>query len=254
MPFTLSHAVLTPVISRLSRGHLPLAALAIGCMLPDMYRMFTTDSGKISHLWSGQLYPNLMIGLAFCSLWYVLYRPMLYQLLDLAHPLPIKNVKQWLRFTVLVILALILGNATHIVWDGLTHVDFRTLVLHDFLSQPIHAFGMHYPLHFILQITSSAVALPFLVYWIYIYCQKHRTEAVATMRIKSSIWLSIIVALLTASAWTWGYFASFEWSTVVGEPYYFLGRGFNEFSQAFLLSETLALTCIALWQQFSSAK
>ena len=58
MPFTLSHAVLAPPLARLSRGHLPIAALAIGCMTPDLYRLFTTETIALTHQWSGILFPQ----------------------------------------------------------------------------------------------------------------------------------------------------------------------------------------------------
>jgi hypothetical protein len=43
MPFTLSHAVLAPPLAKLSRHTLPTAALAIGCMVPDLIRLFIND-------------------------------------------------------------------------------------------------------------------------------------------------------------------------------------------------------------------
>ena len=67
MPFTLSHAVLAPPLSKLTKGHLPIAALAIGCMTPDLYRLFTDESIDTTHQWSGILFPNLPIGLFFQS-------------------------------------------------------------------------------------------------------------------------------------------------------------------------------------------
>ncbi len=39
MPFTISHAVIAPPIAKLSRNNLPIAALAIGSMTPDLYRL-----------------------------------------------------------------------------------------------------------------------------------------------------------------------------------------------------------------------
>ncbi|WP_416172827.1 DUF4184 family protein, partial [Escherichia coli] len=39
MPFTLSHAILAPPIAKLSDQRLPVAALAIGCMTPDLFRL-----------------------------------------------------------------------------------------------------------------------------------------------------------------------------------------------------------------------
>lgn len=47
MPFTLSHAVLAPPISYLTGNRLPVAALAIGSMVPDLYRLFTHTNSNI---------------------------------------------------------------------------------------------------------------------------------------------------------------------------------------------------------------
>ena len=50
MPFTISHAVLAPPISKLTGHALPVAALAIGCMVPDLYRLFTQENSNTTHL------------------------------------------------------------------------------------------------------------------------------------------------------------------------------------------------------------
>ncbi|HRA91422.1 MAG TPA: DUF4184 family protein, partial [Acinetobacter sp.] len=162
MPFTLSHAVLAPPLSKLSRGYLPVAALAIGCMTPDLYRLFTEETIELTHQWSGLLFPNLLIGLLFCLLWYFIYRPISYRFLGLKDPLQIKSFDDVVAFSLMSCFAIMLGTATHLIWDGLTHLDFRTFAFKDFLAQNIALFGFHYPLHFILQITSSVVTLPFL--------------------------------------------------------------------------------------------
>ncbi len=65
MPFTISHAVIAPPLSKLSRNTLPVAALAIGSMTPDLYRLFTMQSGMLTHQWKGLIYPNLTLGLIF---------------------------------------------------------------------------------------------------------------------------------------------------------------------------------------------
>ena len=77
MPFTLSHAVLAPPIAKITRYKLPIGALAIGCMTPDLVRLFTDENVTISHEWAGLIIPDLLLGLIFCVLWYVLYRPVL---------------------------------------------------------------------------------------------------------------------------------------------------------------------------------
>ena len=145
MPFTLSHAVLAPVLSRLSRGHLPIAALAIGCMTPDLYRLFTPASIMLAHQWSGLLFPNLPIGLLFCVLWYLLYRPVIYDFLGLQHDLKIKSFDDAMAFIFMSCLAIILGAATHLIWDGLTHLDFRSFAFSRLSRQKCCTLGSRLP-------------------------------------------------------------------------------------------------------------
>ena len=250
MPFTLSHAVLAPVLARATQNSLPLAALAIGCMLPDLYRLFITDAGRISHQWSGQIYPNLIIGLGFCGLWYTLYRPMLYQLFNLSDPIQLDSMFKACKFCVAIVLALLLGNASHILWDGLTHVDFRTLILHDFLSQSVPWFGSRYPLHFILQIASSVAALPLLGYWIMRYIQRHHVVHLHRFALRAVIAAIFALAALLAAYWSYHYFSQFELSALQQHRYYFIGCAFNEFSQIFLLLSAFSLSIFAIAQQF----
>jgi len=66
MPFTLSHAVLAPPLSRLTGGRLPTAALAIGCMVPGTFAFKEALSQPIMLL--GQAYPLHRILQIGCSI------------------------------------------------------------------------------------------------------------------------------------------------------------------------------------------
>jgi len=134
MPFTLSHAVLAPPLSRLTGGRLPTAALAIGCMVPDLFRLFSDERSDVTHLWSALIHPDLWIGLAFCAAWYLLYRPAVYRFLGLQHDLGIHSAWPAFKFLSGVCAAVIAGTATHLIWDGLTHADFRTFAFKEALS------------------------------------------------------------------------------------------------------------------------
>ena len=164
MPFTISHAVLAPPISKLTGHALPVAALAIGCMVPDLYRLFTQENSNTTHLWTSIIHPDLWIGLGFCLLWYLIYRPVIYRLSGIQHPLNIESFKSAIQFFIGVIAAVLVGTATHIIWDGLTHVDFRTFAFKDVLSQNLTLFHHQYPVHRILQMGSSIGVLPILLY------------------------------------------------------------------------------------------
>lgn len=244
MPFTLSHAVLAPPLSKLSKGHLPIAALAIGCMTPDLYRLFTQANIALTHQWSGLLFPNLPIGLFFCLLWYFIYRPVSYRFLGLKDPLQIKSFDDVVAFSLMNCFAIMLGTATHLIWDGLTHLDFRTFVFRDFLAQEITLFGFHYPLHFILQISSSILALPFIFLMCKNYYAKHKQKSSISNKIKLFAVISSIISVIG------GFLAILDYSRHISaelwytERYFFIGKSINEFTQTGLCIFTAA--CLLL--------
>ncbi len=158
MPFTISQLLLHHNC-KLAQEIISYCALAIGSMTPDLYRLFTVQSSMLTHQWKGLIYPNLALGLVFCAVWYVLYRPAVYRFFGIQHDLKLDSIKR-LIFFIGVVFALIIGIATHIgmVLPTLTLERY----LSRFLSQTVHFFGRPYPLHRLLQLGSSALALPFL--------------------------------------------------------------------------------------------
>lgn len=239
MPFTLSHAVLAPPLAKLSGQRLPIAALAIGCMLPDLHRLFTLRQDPTPHLWSALFYPNLFLGLMFCALWYLVYRPALYRFVGVHHPLNLNTIKSALGFVGGMILALLIGNATHLIWDGLTHHDFRSFAFQDFLAQSVQLGTDIYPMHRVLQIGSSILALPFLLWMSLHYYKKYQQIKPVSIKV-----LGYAVGLITLS-FALGCFSLWDYARHIPdalwqeELYYFTGRAINEFSQGALLMFSL---------------
>ena len=239
MPFTLSHAVLAPPLAKLLGQRLPIAALAIGCMLPDLHRLFTLRQDPTPHLWSALLYPNLFLGLVFCALWYLLYRPALYRFVGVHHPLNLNTIKSALGFVGGMILALLIGNATHLIWDGLTHHDFRSFAFQDFLAQSVQLGTDIYPMHRVLQIGSSILALPFLLWMSLHYYKKYQQIKPVSIKVRGYAvgLITLSVALGCFSLWDYArYIPDATWQA---ELYYFMGRAINEFSQGALLMFSL---------------
>ncbi|NKG34587.1 DUF4184 family protein [Acinetobacter junii] len=244
MPFTLSHAVLAPPLSKLTKGHLPIAALAIGCMTPDLYRLFTQANLPIAHQWSGVLFPNLPIGLFFCLLWYLIYRPVIYRVLGIIHPLNIKSFDRIIAFVLMTCFAIIIGTATHLVWDGLTHLDFRTFAFRDLLAQNISILGLNYPLHFILQITSSVVALPFIFCMCKSYYHTYKQLKAVPVKIKLFMVISLIISTISGMLSVWVYSRHIHFYLWNTERYFFIGKSINEFTQTGLILFTAS--CLVL--------
>ncbi len=242
MPFTLAHTVIASPISKISKNKLPIAALAIGSMTPDLFRLFSNSSGLETHTWTAIFYPNLFLGLAFCCLWYGLFRPTLSSCLSLKDDLNISNFLYFCRFLGLICIALIIGNITHLLWDSFTHLDSRTLIPLPFFEPTISLFNRQYSYAFILQIVSSILPLPFIFYMIHQYYKKYKNPSISLKNqqkfILCSLALSIFIGFIALS-----YYASqISYEVWLNHQYYFLGRMLNKFTQAALIC--FSLCCI----------
>jgi hypothetical protein len=132
MPFTLAHPALVVPLAR--RG-LPLSALVIGAISPDIAYLYpwrvswlsqAKDLGRLSHSWLGLLWFCLPIGL---MIWVVFHAVVKVPSLTLvprkwrARLARLAFEFTWPRGTGwgAVLLALGLGAASHLAWDLVTH-------------------------------------------------------------------------------------------------------------------------------------
>ena len=220
---------------------MPFATLVIGSMTPDLYRLFSSQSGEISHQWSGLIYPNFFIGLFFCFIWYFIYKPTLLYFIETQQktkPTYSNDVQQF----AFISLGLILGCITHFIWDGLTHADYRTILFHDILSLHVSIFQKTYPLHSILQIISSICSLLFLIFFIYKYQRSQfrfkRIKQQDQRIIISIIILSVLSGVFNAYLYTLNILpTSFE-----QHIYYFSGRIFNKFTVGMMVTSLCLCT------------
>lgn len=242
MPFTLSHMVLAPPLHRLSKQRLPLAALSIGCMTPDLYRLFTSQTIDITHQWLGIISYDLVLGLLLCCLWYLLYRPVLFQFLNLHWPLRLHHPQDYLIFILMSALAIMLGSTTHIIWDGVTHLDARTFAFHDFLAQTIIIGSKAFPLHSILQISCSILALPILLLMCRHYLNQHRANTPVLP------WINRYAIILLSCSFLAGCLAYYQFthnlslSYIQTHLYDYIGRSLNHFASYFLV--TFSVGCV----------
>ena len=239
MPFTLSHAVVAAPIAKLFKHRLPVAGIAIGSMTPDLYRLFTQNHAHFTHLWTALIHPNLWVGLLFCCLWYVVYRPVIYRLFNIHDPLTLQTPIQFIRFICAICLALMMGNITHILWDGLTHVDFRTLILHDFLAQNVIILKQTYPLHRVLQLASSFFALPILIWMCIRYIRKYQQYEPVSAFVKYYVLGLSCITLMIGLYRIWDYQRLIPQHIWQSDVYYFTGRCINEFTQSSLIIFTI---------------
>lgn len=133
MPFTFAHpAVLIP-FKFLPRKYYSWTGLIIGATVPDFEAFIRLGGEKrFSHSWLGMFTFDLPLGLLLAIIFHtVVFYPLVNQLpAFLAKRFFIFADNDWLktlkqRFGI-VILSLLFGIFTHLIWDRLTHTDTYT--------------------------------------------------------------------------------------------------------------------------------
>lgn len=127
MPFTVSHAVVGPPLARLTGGRLPVSALVIGAMAPDLeYLVFLETRRTIGHTPLGILLLCLPVSLLLLGLWHGTVKRPLARLLPgrwahlgaaLDRPFPFATWGQRAQVAV----AVLAGALSHVAWDSFTH-------------------------------------------------------------------------------------------------------------------------------------
>ncbi|HKN19997.1 MAG TPA: DUF4184 family protein [Terracidiphilus sp.] len=127
MPFTLSHpAAAIPFL----RTRLVPSALVIGCMAPDFeYFLHFAPGGGFGHTLAGVFLFDLPAAFIVLWLFHVYAKDPLYAWLPGSvrrrirlgpAALPVRNIAQ----LALVLLSILVGVATHILWDSFTHPNY----------------------------------------------------------------------------------------------------------------------------------
>jgi hypothetical protein len=166
MPFTISHAA---AVLPLSRTPLPLAALMIGSMAPDFAYFLPKGPGVLSHSVPG-LYEfcwpaGLLVWLVFVQL---LESPTLALLPDRWRRLFRRSDHAWTaKNFALASVAVVLGAASHVLWDGFTHANAPVVEWLPFLeTTSVEFFGKQFPLFRFLQHLSTVIGLVALIAWV----------------------------------------------------------------------------------------
>jgi hypothetical protein len=173
VPFTPSHvAAILPFV----RTPLPPAALAIGAMVPDLFYYVPLDIPRgFTHSWLGVVTVDLAFALVLFFLWEFVFRA---PVIDFApgwvrsrmstrYRMP-STLKALGIFAALLVGAVLIGSATHIIWDSFTHAGPVVYALKlDAKSGPL-------PLYTWAQHGSSAVGVIALVVFTLVWWR--RTE------------------------------------------------------------------------------
>lgn len=139
MPFTFSHPAAVLPLSLIPKKWISVTALVIGSITPDFEYFFRMEHDSIySHTWAGIFWFDLPLGLLLVYLFNYLIKT------ELIENLPLFLNRRFSEFAflkrdlnnaknlLLVLISLIIGIVSHIIWDKVTH---KTV---DFINQEEH--------------------------------------------------------------------------------------------------------------------
>lgn len=244
MAFTLAHMAAALPFYRCQKW-LNVEALFIGTMLPDLPYFLNSKLiiAQHSHQWLGLLTYCLPWGLAVFILWHWVLRSALLALIQpwyalqtnkshrIKPDLPQHPFGLWLAarvhkygiFWLKVVLGLLLGSITHLLWDGTTHPDgFIAIQLGLQYSVTIAYLG-DMPLARFLQYRTSILGLGLLIGFAATRLQVKRRlnfnakqQKIGLKRCESII---IIIFLCLCSSF-WGFHAAMKWHKLLLNDYY----------------------------------
>jgi Domain of unknown function (DUF4184) len=208
MPFTVAHAAAALPFRRLN---LVWSALLVGSMAPD----FPYVVGSVKYRSLGHDFPGVVLftlPASFVVLWFfhfAIKKP-------IAGLLPVGMQErlsatgefkfEGVRRTWAITLSIILGIATHLVWDSFTHADtwpWRHLVwLQSWFHLPLAGWMSCYG---ILQYVSTGIGLFALAVWAFVWYRNTTplTAAASPPKFKSRVWLAVLMFAIAGAMGIW---------------------------------------------------
>lgn len=172
MPFTISHAAAALPVHKIFKRTLPLAALMIGSMAPDFAYLLPGDPGRlVTHSVAGIFSFCWPIGLGAWLLFVHLLEQPTFALMPDAwqQRFSASDRSLSIRTLALASIGIMLGAATHLMWDALTHsnspVTDNFPALHDVVMQ---VGDVHLRWYGLFQVASSAFGLAVLALWFWL--------------------------------------------------------------------------------------
>lgn len=237
MPFTATHVLAIMPLAAIRRQPFPLSALVIGSMIPD-WPMFVPWSPGYHHMHSlaGLLTACLPLGLAcFFVFEGVLKRPLFALLPQYVQHRCVSRLGPAVdgRFRSLLVacLAILIGAASHQLWDTFTHAGrWGTQVLPALQTSIVTVWGQDIPGYKLLQIGSTLMGLPLLVMWLGLWLGRQEPSPLppALMEawrgeryFKTAAWILALLLFPIAVGWTW--------YTVDAAPYGLLVRSVTRY-------------------------
>lgn len=173
MPFTLSHAA---AAWPFRKTRLDMPALLTGCFAPDLaYFMFIRSRAVIGHTVLGMFIFDLPVSLAVLWLFYAYVKQPLLVLLPKGIRMRLQPGDGNYSFRpparlALIVISILIGTATHILWDSFTHTFYWPYRHWSFLSIVLHVpIAGEMQMFKVLQYGSTLFGLVFVAVWVFFW-------------------------------------------------------------------------------------
>ena len=200
MPFTPAHAV---AVLPFRKTRLNLPAMVVGSLSPDFeFFLRLAPHTEFGHTWLGILALDLPLSLIILWLYQSYLRPGLYAVAPRLFPFREESLKErpafrGLKQLMLIVVSILLGALTHILWDSFTHDNMWPYAHIAWLR-----IGVHLPLHRymqiddILQYLSSAAGMVILfVLW----ARWIRTAGRRAVPAFRELWIALVIVAIFAA-------------------------------------------------------
>jgi hypothetical protein len=197
MPFTPAHPAIVLPLIYLPRKWISMTALIIGSVIPDAEAYLRMYSEKgLSHSWTGFFLFGIPFGLLLAFVFHNIVRD------PLINNLPSFLQKKFLKFKEfnwnrgfvknwpVVFISLIIGGASHFLWDSFSHFDGWLFKNYPGLRGNIFLFDRELEIPYLIQYISSLIGVIIILIFI---IRLPSSKKIATHSISLKFWASVLV-------------------------------------------------------------
>jgi len=200
MPFTFSHPAIVLPLTYLPRQWFSLTGLVIGSLTPDFeYFLRMRIKSNYSHTIDGLFWFDLPLGLLLAFIFHNIVRDKLFDNL----PTILKSRflafrqfdwnKHFKRNWIVVTISILIGAASHILWDSFTHDHGYFVQTIPTLQNSVDFLGWQIPILKILQHSSTLIGGLVIAFAIY----KLPTNKTENENVNSKYWIIAVGLTLT---------------------------------------------------------
>jgi hypothetical protein len=171
VPFTFSHPAAVLPLGVLPKRWVSMTALVAGSVAPDFEYFFRLKAiTHYSHTWKGIFWFDLPLSIALAFIFHLIVKKSLIRSLPgfLSSRLVAFESFDWADYfkknIPVIIISVIIGAASHLLWDGFTHENGMFINKFDILNHDFHFAGRSMKLFSILQYLSSLFGILLILF------------------------------------------------------------------------------------------